>query len=166
MDQLRANITRGVQLPNGQEMWLFEIGITTNREGLLVVDEQRLRQALETRGEDVMHLFTTSPGGIMTDANFSQRLTAGGIASRVNDIIHFHAGPNGRLITRAGAPGNQMQNAMLDRIQDMDQRIESMQRVLARREQSLFARFAAMEQAVIQSNQQMDMLWSMMGMGF
>jgi hypothetical protein len=39
-----------------------------------------------------------------------------------------------------------------------------MTRTLARRENALFAKFAAMEAAVLRSNQQIDQLWSMLGM--
>ena len=165
-DQLRRAVTTGVRLPDGRMMNLFEIGITTTRDGTLEIDEQRLRNALETRGEDVAHLFAGGPGGVVNSQNFRQRQGEEfGLASRINDIMHMQSNPGtGSLVTRAGNPGQTTQNEMLRRIQDMDRNIENMNRTLARRENSLFVRFAAMEQAVMRGNQQMDMLWTMMGM--
>ncbi|MCL2616458.1 MAG: flagellar filament capping protein FliD [Defluviitaleaceae bacterium] len=166
MDMMRTNMFNSVELPNGSRIALFEIGITFSREGLMEIDEARLQSALENRLDDVVTLFTRDPGsGTANNSNINARLAQGGIANRMNDIMNLFAGPgiNGRLVQRAGSPDHHTQNDMLSRIQDMDRNIERMNQTLMRREQAHFARFAAMEQAIMRSNQQIDMLWSMMG---
>jgi flagellar hook-associated protein 2 len=165
MNLMRQQIFNPVKLSNGSSMALFEIGITITREGSLEVDEARLRQALTDRPADVSELFTNDPGGMRTDANFRDRLSNSGIATRMHDIIDMYTfGSSGRLVQRAGSPDHVIQNTMLRRIQDMDTSIANMTRTLARRENALFAKFAAMEAAVLRSNQQIDQLWSMLGL--
>jgi flagellar hook-associated protein 2 len=165
MNLMREQIFNPVRLSNGQTMALFEIGITLTREGTLEINESRLEQALTERSADIAELFTNHPGGIRTDANFRSRLNNSGIATRMDDIINLYTFPgSGRLIQRAGSPDHVVQNTFLRRIQDMDTSIANMTRTLARRENALFAKFAAMEAAVLRSNQQIDQLWSMLGM--
>jgi flagellar hook-associated protein 2 len=165
MSLMREQIFNPVKLSNGSSMALFEIGITLTREGTLELNEERLKQALTDRSSDVAELFTSEPGGVRTDSNFRSRLNNSGIATRINDIIDLYTfGSNGRLIQRAGSPEHVVQSTMLKRIQDMDTSIANMTRTLARRENALFAKFAAMEAAVLRSNQQIDQLWSMLGL--
>ncbi|MCL2619199.1 MAG: flagellar filament capping protein FliD [Defluviitaleaceae bacterium] len=165
MDLMRREMFRPVQLENGENIALFQIGITFNREGEMQIDEERLRHALENRADDVAQLFTRRPDGMRTESNLPMRMATGGISERLNDIInHYTFGTSGRLVQLAGRPEHITQNQMLSRIQAMDANIERMNQVLIRRENMHFARFAAMEQAVMRSNQQIEMLWSSMGM--
>ncbi|MCL2853742.1 MAG: flagellar filament capping protein FliD [Defluviitaleaceae bacterium] len=166
MDLMRREMFEPVRLENGSQIALFEIGITFTREGNMEINEDRLREALETRGEDVTELFTRraeSPRNA-NNTTFNARLRESGIGERLNDIIDLYTfGPNSRLVQRAGSPDHITQSEMLRRIQDMDDRISAMNETLIRRENMHFSRFAAMEQAIMRSNMQIEMLWSSMG---
>jgi flagellar capping protein FliD len=87
-----------------------------------------------------------------------------GVAHRLDDIIQKYAGNvTGRFVQRAGSPDSVLPSRMLERLQEMDRGIEAMRSTLTRRENAYFAKFSAMERAVMQSNQQMETLWSMFG---
>ena len=164
---LRDAITESVPLAGGGRISLFEIGITTTREGTLeITDEDRLREALLTRPDDVAQLFTRNPADAptLTGSSVRERMPMMGISQRINDIIHFNISPAfGRLTEQAGSPTATTRSVMLDRMVDMDRRLEVMRTDLVRRENAHFARFSAMERAIMNSNSQMDMIWSMMG---
>jgi len=171
MDVMRRQMFEPVNLSNGSQIALFEIGITFTREGQMEINEERLRTALENRPDDVTELFTrraSGPGmGVLNESNFNARMADSGISSRIADIIQLYASPHassGRLIQHAGHPQHVVQSEMLRRIQVMDGNIERMNETLIRRENMHFARFAAMEQAIMRSNQQIEMLWSSLGM--
>ena len=173
--QMRQWIQTPVRLADGSTISLHEIGITTGYGigserliGMLHIDdEDRLREALESRGGDVQALFTTLPSSpAATPAGRSAQLGESGLAIRLNNIIENATGLDGSIRRQVGREGSHdsNDNLLTRRLQDYDSRISDMQRFLIRRENHFFAMFARMEQAMAQSNAQMDSLWAFAGM--
>jgi flagellar hook-associated protein 2 len=161
-----------VELSNGTKLSLYEIGITTSNDyrdgGKLNIDENKLRTALETRGEDIAELFTKSsdisykPG--LTD---NQRIASEGIAERMNDIINNAIGTSGSITKRAGMRGDtmlEMSSTMYRTIRDQNDRIADMLIYLQEKETNYYQMFSRMEQAVTASNNQMAYLSAQLGM--
>jgi len=185
--QLREWIQAPITLPNGSRISLHELGITTGYGsgperliGMLQIDDStensnhpgitRLQHMLETRAEDVQALFTQMPpAGTALAVNGrerAQQMPQVGIAMRMNYIVENAIGLNGSIRRQAGSEGgvDANDNALTRRIQDYDRRIADMQRFLLRRENSFFAMFARMENAMAQANAQMDSLFAFAGM--
>lgn len=158
-------------------IFLFQVGITTVGRagassdqliGVLQIDENRLRAALEENPERVQALFA-STGGNRLWGNMEQRNTRMpyvGLGFRIDDILNNVASDTrGVLQQRAGYNSGLMvsENLMTRQLRDYDRRIEQMQQFLIRRENHFFAMFAKMEAAMSQSHAQMDALvtWSM-----
>ena len=159
---------------------LTQIGITTGYGGvgsserllgLMAIDEDRLRAALEENPEGVETLFTGNVQTSVTSrAARSARLGDQGVAARLNDIVEIATAEHspaqgGTLRDRVGvAERDDGTSIMSRRIREYDERIEQMQAFLNRREAHFFRMFSRMEQAMAQSNAQMDALWSFAAM--
>jgi flagellar capping protein FliD len=165
--QLRSWMSQGVTLqPGGERVYLHEIGVTTGGGphelrliGMLKIDENKLRAALEENPERIMRMFTQPPpaGVAVTTAERNARLPHQGLNGRLNDIIANAISTSGSLFEIAGAANTN--NRLTQRMDDYDRRIADMHRRLARRETDLFAMFARMEVAMARSQQQMESLW-------
>ncbi|MCL1845088.1 MAG: flagellar filament capping protein FliD, partial [Defluviitaleaceae bacterium] len=164
------------------QIFLFQIGITTvGRDGppgdqligVLRVDEDRLREALENDPERVERLFSDtgmnvnggSPPRWGTAQERRERAPIVGLGFRLDDVLNNAAEyRDGSLQRRAGYHSglNVTENMMTRQIRDYDRRISAMQQFLIRRENHFFAMFARMEQAMAQSHAQMDSLFAFM----
>ncbi|MCL2839920.1 MAG: flagellar filament capping protein FliD [Defluviitaleaceae bacterium] len=172
--EMRRWMNEGVRLADGTTLSLHQIGITTGAGsgsdrliGMLQVDESRLRNALETNAAGVQEMFTRIPDGpTTTNSERNAQMPNIGIAHRLNHIIENATGSTGSLRGRAGMEGgvDATNNRMSQHIQQYDSRIAQMQQWLQRRESHFFAMFARMEQAMAQSQSQMESLWAMSGM--
>ncbi|MCL2387121.1 MAG: flagellar filament capping protein FliD [Defluviitaleaceae bacterium] len=173
---MRREMFEPVTLPDGRQIALHQIGITTvgmggAREdrliGVLEINEERLREMLESNPEDVQALFSQGHQDAFSNrpAERSAISPHVGVAWRLNvminnEVIHH----NGSFTQRVGmVDWNDGQNIMGRQIRDYDQRIERMQQFLIRRENHFFSMFARMEQAMAQSHAQMDSLFAMQG---
>ena len=182
---MREAMMGHVVLPDGSRLHLTQIGINTvgfnsasedRMTGILeIFDEDALRAALESDPDRVQALFARHPVDLEGDyahlrtvnnaAGRNARASQIGLASRLRDVIDNVANdPDSPLRRRAGAPTgtDSTQNILSNQIRDYNQRIDRMQEFLIRRESTLFAMFARMEQAMAQSNQQMDALFAFM----
>jgi flagellar hook-associated protein 2 len=168
--QLRNWMFDPVHLSDGTTLALHQIGITTGGgtnaqrlQGLLQIDEDRLRAALENNPDSVMEMFQRSAGTpASTNAQRSnpERVRNQGLGNRLNDIILNTVGATGSITTRAGTMGdNDHLSTMSRELRRMDNRMDDMNRWLQRRENHFFAMFARMEAAMAQSNSQMDALF-------
>src|SRR5690606_7785305 len=97
---LRQAFTNPVEgIPQGQLRHLSEIGITTTPNwrdgGKLMIDETKLRQAIEERPDEVMALFTQAPA---EEGNQNQM----GIGRRVYQLLGTAMS---RITERAGTAG-------------------------------------------------------------
>jgi flagellar capping protein FliD len=166
-NQMRQWMSAGVRMENGDTIFLHQIGITTEsieRDGRLVIDEDRLRRAIEEDPERVMNLFTHSvPGGnTSTVAGRSALIPQEGLAQRLNHIIdNAISRTNGSITAIAGHANADAshQNRINRQMAEYDRRMTSMTQWLIRRENNLFAMFSRVEVAMAQSQQQMDSLW-------
>jgi flagellar hook-associated protein 2 len=163
-----------VTLSDGTRMSLSQIGISTTRNshmdgGILEIDMDRLRAALENDGERVMEMFTTQasePANGRRNVNLQQS----GIGDRLFNIAHWSTSATDRsnisIFTRAGLAGALNPNSVMSRaIANADRRLDDMQRTLQRREDQLFRQFSRMEQAMMQANNQMGAMMGMFGGG-
>ncbi len=173
VQSLRSLMYQPVDLGDGKSISLYEIGITTSPGftaiGQLVIDEDKLRAALETRGEDVVALFTKDSSIPFSDkANSAQRLREEGLANRLYETIgDISIGSDSKIGKRAGFKGtaSDLDNVLQKQLKDYADKIDNMTSYLARRESYYYNMFARMEAAVNQSNSQASYLASMFGMG-
>ncbi|MGE5481303.1 MAG: flagellar filament capping protein FliD [Bacteroidota bacterium] len=117
--------------PAGQLDQLALLGITTDNSGKLVVDENKLRTALETKPDQVEKLFTATQD---TDGR-------DGVAVRLKNLISITLAANTGLVS-------QSQSALEDRIEDIDDRISAFEKRLELRRQHLVDQFTALEKAL------------------
>ncbi|PNR98110.1 flagellar filament capping protein FliD [Petrotoga olearia] len=137
-----------IEQSGSQYNTLFDIGITSGdlgsgyentMKGLLNVDEDRLREALNTNAEDVWKLFATNDttnkeyGYAQSVQNYLYEVT------KFNGYIDRIAGTNGTIGNEMRRLAREMTN-LLDRLQ--------------RKEAQYYAQFSAMEQAIQQMNAQ------------
>jgi flagellar hook-associated protein 2 len=168
---LRGMIYQSVELSNGTKLSLYEIGITTSNDfrdgGKLIIDEDKLTRAVESRSGDIAQLFTKSadipykPG-----VNDKNRIAQEGIAERMNDIINSAIGTSGAITKRAGMKGDtmlEMSSSMYKTLRDQNDRITEMLAYLQQKETDYYAIFSRMEQAITQANSQMAYLQAQLG---
>ncbi len=135
---------------------LAEIGITTSSNymsGKLVVDEEKLKEALQENPEGVMNLFTYSSD------NYEEM----GIAQRLYEDVNYAMN---RIIDKAGSNTDfsLVDNSFIGkRIKQIDERIDTMEERLRQIEDRYWRQFTAMEKAIQQMNSQS--MWLMMQFG-
>jgi len=137
-----------IEQSGSQYNTLFDIGITSGdlgagyentMKGLLSVDEDKLRETLNTNAEDVWKLFATNDttnkeyGYAQSVQNYLYEVT------KFNGYIDQIAGTNGTIGNEMRRLANEM-TSLLDRLQ--------------RKEAQYYAQFSAMEQAIQQLNAQ------------
>ena len=171
--QLRRWVQEPVTLADGRRVSLMDLGITTGygtpgtperTMGLLTIEnEDRLRYMLENNSDMVHGLFAQHyPSAAMNFAQRNERMPVLGISERINNIVEFATGPGGTIRSRVGAESgyDTAMNPASRLIRDYDARIEQMHQFLRRRESHFFDMFSRMEQAMAQSDAQMDALWA------
>jgi flagellar hook-associated protein 2 len=145
-----------------RRMTIASFGITipqgsVGNGGLLQVDQQRLRTALENDPEAATAFFTNSGTG--ENEGIGDRLE--GVWRRSafggNSLIARQAGVEGDVTSERNSRLHQQLNRQNDRIARM---LSSLQR----REEQLFLMFSRMEIAVMQADSQMSQLMGMLGM--
>jgi flagellar hook-associated protein 2 len=180
--QMRRMVNDGVDMGNNSRMFLHQIGITADAVipgdersrniGLLRIDEDKLRAAIQQDPERVGRMFNRLPDGPpdvlpppneSASARAAREYSQSGIAVRLRDFIMNVTGSNGVLTRIAGNEIMPTNNRLSRQIADYDRRLDRMQDWLVRREAQLFRQFSLMEQAMARSHQQMDSLF-MFGM--
>ncbi len=171
--KMRTMLYQPVDLGDGKKISLYEIGITTgayNNKGKLVIDERKLKKALDERYEDVTQLFVKSADVPFSNdpkyaARTEQRLKDEGIAERVNDIISMVVGNGGKIEEKAGMKGtaSEMTNSIYKELKKQADQMQDMLAYLADKENYYYSMFAQMEKAMIKSDNQMSSLMGMLG---
>ena len=159
------NRLRSAVTPGGSDgAALRSIGINTAySDGLttLSLDEEALRDALESNPDRVRDLFTkTRENGAATDG-LMQRLS-----TTLENYASTSAAGLGILVQRAGsshAPTSLMENTWQKNLNDLDDQIDKWQEKLSDQVDYYTRRFSALEQLVAQMNSQSSSLMSMMG---
>lgn len=144
---------------------LSQIGITTTRDykenGKLVIDEDKLVKALETRGSEITDLFTLSP---------QEGKAEKGIAYVLEGIINDNVGTvgeKGMLLKKAGIEGDRTvgENILQKEISDYEKQIQDMIEKMATKEDNYYKRFATLETMMQKMNQQSGWLSQQLGGG-
>ena len=150
---LRQNIYKSVDI-GGKTISLYEIGIGTSKDyndgGKLEINEDKLRKALEERGDEVKQLFTKSEDGI-----------ADSIKTQIDNAI----GANGYLRKKAGIKGttSAVNNDLTKELEEITKRLAAERERLYNKEMQYFDMFAKMEAAMNQQNNQMSAILGMTG---
>jgi flagellar hook-associated protein 2 len=171
---LRSMLYEPMEMENGESISLFEIGITTEYDtsggyGRITIDETKLGKALEEKGDAVIELFTkASDVGYSDTYNRAERRKTEGIAYRIEDIIKDATSTtNGTLAQKAGIEKTSTvtENELSRMLEQQDQRIADMLKMLTDKEDSYYAMFSKLETAMTQANSQMASVQSMLGGG-
>ncbi len=140
-------------IPAGNINLLSQIGINTGsytEGGKLFVDEDKLKEVLKNKPDEVMALFTNRVG----DTNV-------GIGSLVYETLNKTIKS---LSDKAGSPSSLVDNSLISKtIKRMDDEISRWQDRLGRIEDRYWKQFTAMEKAISQMNSQSTWLQQTLG---
>lgn len=147
LSQLRMNLYSPVSGASNSKMdQLAEIGITTSTDyldkGKLVIDEDKLKEALSTNPQAVMELFTKT-GDTTSEQGIMQRLNT--TLKNTMDQIEDKAGNTNMVYT---------QYSMGKSIDDMNDRIDAFKLRLQSIQTRYYNQFSSMEAAIEQANSQ------------
>jgi flagellar hook-associated protein 2 len=176
--KLRQALTDAV---DGAGLTLRDIGISSTsyqERGKLTIDEDKLKTAMETKGDQVATLLNGQPEGVssysrtLSAEERSTRYDAVGLFQRVSDILDDHVstlrdtnGKKGLLLEKAGITGDASVglNDIQKELTGFDDRITTLLDRLADKEEAYYRRFTAMEQALQRMNDQSSWLASQLG---
>lgn len=163
---------------------LSEVGLSTSNDiskrGKIIIDEKKLKTAIETKGEQVADLFakqSTTHTSFSPDYDMNQRKTRNeeqGIFQRISDIIEDYAGTRrnisgkkGILLEKAGIKGDatEFKSFLSEDIIKKDAKITEMIKNLAARENSFYLKFSKLETAMNKLNSQSSWLTQQLGGG-
>lgn len=151
---------------------LSSIGITTgdySENGKLIIDETKLKQAIQNNPDGVAELFTKSSeisySSAKTQSLRQQRYNNEGFAARLSDILDDNirtTGGKGRLLEKAGIKGDSTEFTSLihKQIDDYNDEIADLLDKLQDKEDRYYARFTALEKYISQMNAQSNWLFS------
>lgn len=143
----------------GAGISITDIGISTTSNfrdgGKLQIDESKLKEALETRGDQVQKLFTQS------GETYAQK----GIFQKIKDVLSENIGNDGSLIKKAGYENTRWSynNDLSKSIEDKNTFIKNIERNMYNKQERYYKMFARLETAMNQLNSQSNWLYSQMG---
>ncbi|PYG89127.1 flagellar hook-associated protein 2 [Ruminiclostridium sufflavum DSM 19573] len=167
----------------GAGISLSSIGITTSsdytKNGKLEINEDKLKDALANKSEQIKRLFTKSSdityySLLDSPSGKDQRYKESGIAQRFSDIIQDAIrtstdkdGRKGTLLEKAGITGDRSEytNLLFKEMLGFEEAIDEMNERLDSKEDALYAKFTAMESALSKLNEQQSNLASLLGTG-
>jgi flagellar hook-associated protein 2 len=164
----------------GTGIYLTDIGLSTSSDydegGKIMIDESKLKSALENNGVQVINFFTKS-SSISYDADHRTdvgRYDQIGVFQRVNDILKDYTrttrssnGEKGILVEIAGLEGDssEFDNSLYDELDDQNDKIDTLAKKLVEKETTYYNKFAQLESVMQQLNSQSNWLYSMLGGG-
>ncbi len=178
LSQLRSALYEKV---DGAGLSLYNIGITTSSDytakGKLVIDETKLKNALANNPGRVTDLFTAksdiSYGQVINGTGIREdRFKQSGLAQRLSDIIQDSIrtttdqyGRKGALLEKAGITGDRSEqsNVLFKEVTEFNKMIYELNNRLIDKENSLYAKFSAMEAALNKMNSQQSWLSQQLG---
>ena len=152
LSSLRGNVYKAVDI-GGKTISLYEIGITTSKDynsgGKLEINEEKLKKALEERGDEVKQLFTNDKG----------------IAKSIQNSINDAVGSTEYLRQKAGIKGttSATNNDLTKELEEITKKLAEERERLYNKEMAYFQMFAQMEAAMTQQNNQMAAILGMTG---
>lgn len=162
---------------------LQEIGLSTSsdytQKGKIIIDESKLKTALETRPQDVLNLLTKT-SSIAYDPNLTYqgrttRNSESGIFQRLKDILDDNLrttrnnnGKKGALLEKAGIKGDfsEFNNLLSNELKQKDRVINDLNDKLYDKENKYYQQFAKLEKAMQKYNDQSAWLSSQLGAMF
>lgn len=143
----------------GAGISITEIGISTKKygkDGKLEIDEDKLKEALETKGDQVQKLFTQS----------SNNEDEQGIFIKIKNMLNGYIGSDGSLIKKAGYEDTRWMgsNDITKSIQAKNKLIKELQDKFYTKQERYYQNFAKLESAMNQLNSQSNWLYSQLGM--
>lgn len=158
LDQMRQDFYGTVDSGDQNQTFalITELGITTSEvyqdRGRLVVDEDKLRSAIEENPESVYQMFAAD----------GDEYEEQGIARRIRDTL---SGQIDMISERAGRSemASNQQFSIGREIDQAQDRITNFERRMQQVEQRYWAQFTAMEQAMAEANAQAEQLMSLGG---
>jgi flagellar hook-associated protein 2 len=159
----------GYILPTEYRSALTKMGITVSSDysdnGKLVVDEDKLRAALQSDPDTVKEVFTAKAG-----TTSSGTTTSGGLMTKIKSVMDTYAGMTGAtkgiLVERAGstyAPTSVLSNTIQKQIDDIDDYIEKLKDKLETETDRYISQFTSLETLISQMNSQSSYLSSLYG---
>lgn len=164
----------------GVGLSLKEIGLDTSSDysenGKIIIDEEKLREALKTKGDKISDLLTKKStsypryDGTMTSANRNTRYNEEGVFQRISDILEDYTrttSGKGILLNKAGIKGDftDKNNTLSEDLKNRDKKIEEMAEKLFVRENKYYMQFARLEKVMQQMNAQSNWLAQQLGGG-
>lgn len=162
---------------------LSSIGITTSNNiserGKLIIDEKKLKDALDNNGDKVANLFTKisssqpSYSPDMGQAARSARYKEEGLFQRINDIFQDNLrtfrnnnGQKGTLLEKAGIKGDytEFDNLLTDELNKKDKMLNELADKLLERENRYYLQFSKLETAMQRLNDQSNWLYQQLGL--
>ena len=161
----------------GAGVTLSEIGLNTSSDisqgGKILIDETKLKNAIQTKGSQVASLFMKSSSTAYNPDGFSStRYNEEGIFQRINDVLSDYTrtirntnGKRGSLIEKAGIKGSmtEFNNLLSKEITDKDKLISQLTERLSEKENNYYLKFSKLEKAMQQSNSQASWLSQQLG---
>jgi flagellar hook-associated protein 2 len=180
LTQLRQAIYTPVE---GVGLSMSDIGITTSSDwtqnGTLVIDEDKLKNAIQNDPEKVSELLTqqTSSSGKyyspdLTADQRSARYADEGVFQRVNDIFQDYTrttrdsgGRKGIFLEQAGISGDTSDtiNSLSQQIKEKDDQITELTDKLSDKENAYYDQYTKMEQAIANLQAQQQQLQAQLG---
>ncbi|MGH4125771.1 MAG: flagellar filament capping protein FliD [Clostridium sp.] len=165
LSSMRSAFFQGVE---GEGIYLSDIGLSTSADttqrGKIIIDEKKLKNAIETRGEQVANLFAKQSTIPYSEGDTSivrnKRNSEQGIFQRINDIIQDYTrttGKKGILIQKAGVKGD-IKSILSEDIIKKDKKINEMIKSLSARENRFYMQFSKLEVAMNKLNSQSNWL--------
>lgn len=157
LDQMRQTFYATVE---GAGISITDIGISTgnvySKGGKLEINEDKLKEALETKGDHVQKLFTQS-----SDDKNKQ-----GIFQKIKDILKGYIGTDGALIKKAGYENSRWiaSNDLSKGIEAKNKLIKELQTKFYTKQERYYRMYAKLETAMNQLNSQSNWLYSQLGM--
>ncbi|MGI6561615.1 MAG: flagellar filament capping protein FliD [Clostridia bacterium] len=147
LNELRASVYQKIE---GLNLSLADIGITTgayNDRGKLVIDEQKLRNALKENGDNVMKLFTQNSSSEDKSVKYKE---SGFIPRLLSSFTDY----NGKVDF----------DALSQKINEYKDHIKELEYKMYLKGEKYYKKFAAMESALAKMNSQSMWLAQQLGM--
>ncbi len=140
------------------------LGLTTSYDNgatTLSLDESKFRKALETEPEKVKKLFTSS----VEKGDASNGLMQG-LKNQIEKYAKTSGAVKGILIEKAGsttAPTSLLQNNIQKKLDEFDEKIDGLRNKMSSQIDYYNRKFSALEQLIMQMNNQSSMLMGLTG---
>jgi flagellar hook-associated protein 2 len=180
LEQLRQSIYTTVQ---GAGISMSDIGITTSSDwtqnGTLVIDEDKLKSAIQNNGDKVSLLFTKQTSSEnkyyrpdLTSSQKSARYSDEGVFQRINDIFQDYTrttrnsnGRKGIFLEEAGISGDLSDTTSIlsKQIQQKDDEITNLMDAMNDKENSYYEKYSQLEQTIANLQAQQQQLMAQLG---